>query len=507
MPRSDDTEHRSRCDLYLHRPRPTGTWYARVTVPRTLVKYVGQTHIRRSLQTSSKAEANLRKHAVVGQIKEELAALKKAPQRAQERGFSLADAKVWREELKTAEAQDNDDEGAQHEAVRGLIEGKSRELERLHGTDKASRWFKAATTTGDTLADLMDRWLKVSDYKASTNDGHRKALSDVLQFVGNEHAAPGDIDPKKAIAFIDTDLTQRGLAYNTIRDRLASLGSFWAWMESRLAVPKDANPWRNHKVSKQANKGRSPEKRTYTDAELLLLLTGNEKVKAWPTYSYIPDLIRLGMFTGCRLDELCSLTAEKVTTGDGLAVLDITDSKTKAGIRPVGVTHGAALAVLARRLGGKQGAESLFPELTPGGADKKLSSSAIKAYTRYRRACGVPDGTDFHSFRRNCITILEDAGVGQVAIARFVGHKVGTMAGDTYSAGVSKERSLETSRNVRYSAQVEGAAAHRAQSGGGAMCAIFIGGNPFGTSKENPKEKQVKVSSTVYLPETSTDHH
>lgn len=169
------------------------------------------------------------------------------------------------------------------------------------------------------------------------------------------------------MAFIDTDLTQRGLAYNTIRDRLASLGSFWAWMESREAVAPGVNPWRGHKISKQANKGRSPEKRTYTDDELLRLLAGNEQVKAWPTYSYIPDLMVLGMFTGCRLDELCSLTAEKVETAAGHAVLDIVDAKTKAGIRPVGVTHGAPLAVLRRRLKGKQGSASLFPELTPGG--------------------------------------------------------------------------------------------------------------------------------------------
>lgn len=77
---------------------------------------------------------------------------------------------------------------------------------------------------------------------------------------------------------------------------------------------------------------------------------------------------------------------------------------------------------------------------------------------RYRRACAVPDGTDFHSFRRCCITILEHAGVGLVPIARFVGHHVGTMAADTYSAGGSKANALETSRKVRYSVKVEKAA-------------------------------------------------
>ena len=88
----------------------------------------------------------------------------------------------------------------------------------------------------------------------------------------------------------------------------------------------------------------------------------------------------------------------------------------------------------------------------------KLSSSAVKAYGRYRRSCGVPDGTDFHSYRRNVITVLEAAGVGQVPISRYVGHKVGTLAGDTYSAGGNRANSVETAKNVRFAPSVEAAA-------------------------------------------------
>jgi integrase len=124
------------------------------------------------------------------------------------------------------------------------------------------------------------------------------------------------------------------------------------------------------------------------------------------------------------------------------------------------------LAILKRRLKGLKPGALVFSELSPGGLDKKLSSSPSKAYGRYRRACGVPDGTDFHSYRRNVATILEAAGVGQVPIARFVGQKVGTMAGDTYSAGGSKANSIETSKKVRYGAKIEAAAEALASAGG-----------------------------------------
>jgi hypothetical protein len=54
------------------------------------------------------------------------------------------------------------------------------------------------------------------------------------------------------------------------------------------------------------------------------------------------------------------------------------------------------------------------------------------------------------------VTKLEQGGVIQSAIARFVGHKVGTLAADTYSAGSSKKQAVETSRRVQYSREVEG---------------------------------------------------
>jgi integrase len=447
----------SKADTYLHRPTGiAGTWYARVTVPRTLVKYVGQTHIRRSLKTTDRAEANRRKHAVVGEIKAELERLRRAPEDDKRRGISFAEAEAWREQLKAAEG-DRLDHNGKHAVLHGLLMDRAWELQALHGDEMASRWLKAAVapSTEGTLAGLMDTWLKVSEFKASTNSAHRKALAEVLAYLKNDHAVPADVTLLLAVAYIDNDLTQRRLAHNTIRDRLVSLGGFWKWMESRGAVSKGSNPWTGHRINKKDNKGRSPPKREYTDDELLRLLAANDRVKKWPTYAYIPDLIVLGMFTGARIESLCALPFERIDQGKDRSVLTIINDKNEAGERLVGVTHPAPLAVLKRRLKGKKAGDMLFPELHPGGYDEKLSASATKAYGRYRRACGVPDGTDFHSLRRNVNTILENAEATQVAIARFVGHKIGTESGDTYSKGAATRNTLATSKKVRYSAKVE----------------------------------------------------
>lgn len=442
-------------DQYLHKPTGRdGTWYVRIRVPRTLEKYTGQTHIRRSLHTTSRAEANLRKHAVVGQIKRELEELRRKPPAAGEPGLTFADAKGIRAELEKLRADGDHEQLSTVEMV--TVEHAER-LEELYGHDKAKRWFRAATTTTESLSELMNRWLGSSDYKESTKLGHRKALAEVLAFVGDEDAHPEDVTQAKALAYIDTDLTTRGLASSTMRDRLVSLGGFWAWMATRGAVAKQSNPWTGHRISKKQHTGTRPPKRKggFTDKELLALLTGTDTAKAWPTYSYLPDLMVLGMFTGARIESLCALSPAVVEKlGEGY-VLRIENDKTDAGTRPVGVTHPAAVAVLARRLKGRKGAASLFPELKPGGADKKLSASASKAFGRYRRECRVADGADFHSFRRNVTTLLEGASATQAEIARFVGHKLGTLAFDTYSGPRAASWALEMSRRIRYDKAAE----------------------------------------------------
>jgi len=440
-------------DQYLQ--KVGGTYYARVRVPRTLEKYVGQSHIRRSLGTSSKAEANLKKHAVVSRLKLELAQLRTSPPKTEQPGISFADAKAIREQLEQLEAAGDQETIS---TVEQVTVDHAEQLERLYGPEKARRWYRTATSSDESLKELMGRWLDGSDYKESTKHGHRKALDEVLAYIGDEDAHPSDITLNTAIGYIDKDLTQRDLAHSTIRDRLVSLGGFWGWMASRSAVPRGSNPWAGHRVSKKQNTGTRPPKRAYTEDELLKLLKGNDKVTAWPTYSYLPDLMVLGLFTGAREDELCSLLVKDVEFTQDHCILDITDSKTKAGIRYVAVTHPAPLAVLKRRTKNAADTAQLFPELTPGGLDDKLSASAVKAYGRYRRVCGVPDGTDFHSFRRNVVTVLEAAGVAQVPIARFVGHKVGTLAGDTYSAGGLKANAAVTATKIRYGDAVEAVA-------------------------------------------------
>ena len=467
---------------YLRQIR--ATWYVSIKVPRPLQKAVGNTHIRQSLHTKDINHANHIKHAVVAIIKARLTQLQQEAASAATQhtgtttGLTFADAAKWREELSRLATVGDDDMA---EVIRQHAAEKAEQIEALYGFPKAKKWHTAATRTTPSLSELLTKWHAASDYRESTKAGHRKALAGVLANIKDNDATPQDINRKVALSYIDEELTQQGLAHATIRDRLASLTAFWGWLESRAVVPQGHNPWTGHKISKTAHKGRGKTKRAFTKDEIIALLKGTEQARKWPTWSYLPDLIILGLYSACRIEELCSLKASDIEIHDATGatgackqagnavILNIAKSKTQAGIRPVALTHPAALAVIHRRLKGASlftgatQAVHIFHELKPGGLDKKHSFSAVKAFGRYRRECGVPDGTDFHSFRRLAITALEQQNVRQVLISRFAGHKVGTLAADTYSSGGSKAQSVETSRHLVYGGGVDEAARALAQ--------------------------------------------
>jgi integrase len=203
-----------------------------------------------------------------------------------------------------------------------------------------------------------------------------------------------------------------------------------------------------------------PARRTYTDDELLALFKGPpEKASGRKRGKdrLVLDLLVLGMATGARIDELCSLRVGDVERDKRakVAYLQIRHGKTAAARREVPVVNSAALAVIDRRVAGKTGDAFLFDEATPGGPDNKRSWHASKAFGRWRRACGVPDGPDFHSLRRGVATILDRKGVEPVRAFRFFGHDVPTLMHKTYSAGLGRVEMRAVAEVIRYSREVE----------------------------------------------------
>jgi integrase len=220
-------------------------------------------------------------------------------------------------------------------------------------------------------------------------------------------------------------------------------------MSSRCYLPKGTNPWKGFRIRAEASSN-TPKKRPYTMRELVQLFSGE------PSYPALREVMVLGLYTGARIDEICSIRRGDVRVEDGFVYIHIYKSKTAAGTRTLAIWHPIPKGLLMRRLKRKEAkAAQLFPELKGGGYDNKLSWRVGQAFRYHRNGRGLTGATDFHSLRRTFITRLENLGVDQVRIARYVGHSLPTLAFQLYSGGATEATQAATGQMIAYPEEVE----------------------------------------------------
>jgi integrase len=389
------------------------SWYLRVKVPATLQRTLRNTHIRRALHTRDLDEANRRKWTALAQVRAYLDAMLAA---------ELPASRLPALELFQVSPP------------------------RLPTPGGAPRCY-------DGLDELVAQWCETSQLK-TVRFQRRQAYAELRQYLGR-NCTGEEVSPEVAATYVDTCLLRSRDSPSTRRRKLSALRAFWSWMASRRHLPVAPNPWSGFRIASGTNTSNGPIKRPYTDIELVTLFSGS------PTYPTLREVMALGLFSGARIDEICSLRQGDVRTEDGVALVRIAQSKTRAGLRTIAIRHPIPLAILAaRHRAGAEPASQLFHELKGGGYDEKLSWHVGQAFRYHRNRRGLSGETDFHSLRRTFITRLENLGVDQVSIARYVGHSLPTLAFKLYSGGATEETQRATGQAIRYAAKVEEAVAH-----------------------------------------------
>ena len=144
----------------------------------------------------------------------------------------------------------------------------------------------------------------------------------------------------------------------------------------------------------------------------------------------LADLIRLGMWTGCRIEELCALKVEQVKDDH----FSIGDAKTKAGWRDVPI-HREFAQTMTRLID-----DSVDGYVLSGLSVNKYgdrSNAVGKRFGRLKKDLDFGKQHVFHSIRKTVVTILENAGVPENVVADIVGHEKTTMTYGLYSGGLS----------------------------------------------------------------------
>ena len=204
---------------------------------------------------------------------------------------------------------------------------------------------------------------------------------------------------------------RRPLSDRTLfRYRLA-LSQLWAWAKGRDEVAAD-DPFEHlAKKGKNDENANAPWSDDAIKAYFAAHPDGSKKGKPDPFY-WLP---RIALLSGMRLDEICSLRVADLIDGDGVLCFDVKDGKTSAATRAVPI-HDDLLPLLD--LVPKEG--YLFPDLIPGGKDKKRSAQIGKRLGR--RFASTPGGSTFHAFRKNVAGTFERNRIPESEAAQIVGH-------------------------------------------------------------------------------------
>ena len=287
------------------------------------------------------------------------------------------------------------------------------------------------------LEEVVPRWtkhmLEINEVKPKTLDEFTSVVNNFLKSFTYLHEVQTDQ--------VSEWLLKQGLSMSTMKKKITALRGFLVIAGAPKHLLDDVIS--ESKIPKSQRKTKSIDKRRhFEDVDLHKILAAVDDKDQTLT-----DLIKLGMYTGCRIEELCSLKLEHVTD----TVLEIRGAKTDSGDRDVPI-H-AELRQLVTRLIDDSADGYLLSGLTFNKYGKR-SNAKGKKFGRLKTKLGFDSRFVFHSLRKSFITKLERAEVAPASIARVVGHEIGTqysLALAVYSAGLSEQQMTAIVNKVSYS--------------------------------------------------------
>ncbi len=267
----------------------------------------------------------------------------------------------------------------------------------------------------------LEEWLSGVADTAKTMDEKRAAI----RRFSNEFPTLNDVTRKGAQRWINKLSQKDGLAPPTVRKMLSGVRGYWKYMKAIEAVPDDSFPFDHLEIPKRNEKAViDGERHPFESREVVAFLKAAESRGD----RQLADVITLAMWTGCRIEELCSLPVERAKDG----VIEIKDAKTRSGWRRIPV-H-SKLRPDLDRMAEESHDGYVMNGLTANKYDDR-SGAVGKRFGRLKKKMGHGSQQTFHSIRGTVSTLLENAGIPENVSADIMGHKKPTMTYGLYSGG------------------------------------------------------------------------
>jgi len=406
-------------------------WYAVLEIPKALRKHFGKVRFKQSLETDSLSIANSRVLPVIAEWKQQVAIAKGLEIGSNDEFLAnLQSVRHQTQQLKAKGIPDHEIVMAQEEVAMSEALGPNNDYV---GDHTLYDTVSVAHGSAILLREHVDDFLASRDVAPKTADMQRR---DLMLFVKQFHYAH-DATKAKVRQWVNVALgTEQGLSLATRRRMISPASVYWDYLENNkgLNLPSPfvkvlpPKPKRRTKASIQAMR----KSFRVDDYQKLISACDNDTLK---------DLITLGAYTGCRIDELCALKIETVLNDK----IEITDAKTEAGWRTVPI-HPHITQTVTRLVDMSEDGY-----LLSGLSFNKYGnrSNAIgKRFGRLKKRLGY--GTDyvFHSLRKGFATQLENANVPVTVVARLMGHEVEGQTFGNYSDGLALEGLKKAIRNL-----------------------------------------------------------
>ncbi|MWJ28607.1 tyrosine-type recombinase/integrase [Halomonas sp. ZH2S] len=424
-----------------HLERRANRWYAVLTIPKEVrPKLNGKIRFVKSTGTADKRIAQSRAYALVAQWKDQIA---KAQGGEEAEGSFLDGVLEYRQELEALRRNDRD----QYEALAGVIIEKAEKLDAQGYPEDAQQLARIALGEQTPIAPELKDWsdnlhLKPKTAEQMEKDAKRMATHfEIIEAIDLE-----SVREWAKTLMLPKDQDGHGYGVSSVKRCFSAARSVWHHLQEIGKAPADREPFklpsfvqRQERATASKNRNGSKGWSAFEPIDVVRLRRaamddGDES---------LVDLIDLGMYTGARIEELCSLR-----TGDSSPDrLRITDSKTNAGIREIPV-HRELKSTVKRLL-----AESKDGYLLSGLTFNKYGdrSNAIgKRFGRLKVRHGFGSSYVFHSIRKTVVTLLEDAGVSENLTADIVGHEKPRITYGLYSGGHSLDSKFKAIQLLKY---------------------------------------------------------
>jgi len=298
---------------------------------------------------------------------------------------------------------------------------------------KAGEWYNKATGQIVAFAAHLDAYLAAIE-KTNTPKVANTKRATITKFA-LEFATVGDVTRKTVRLWIGRQLTTPA----NVRRLLAELKDYWIFLVSLDAAP-EANPFDKPSLPSHSKKSVDGLRRPFSAPDVLNLLGEARRRVDMPLVA----LIELARWTGCRIEELCSLKIERVNSAAGY--IEIVDAKTAAGRRQIPL-HSKLKPILAALIDNRAG---YVLDRLPANKYGARSGAIGKRFSKMKTALGYDGRWVFHSLRKTVSTLLENAEVPEGVAADILGHEKASLTYGLYSGGTSLARKSAAIEKLDY---------------------------------------------------------